>query len=194
MSKGKVLDLFCGLGGWSEGFALEGFDVTGVDIVDVGYPYKLILKDIRELDGNDFKGYDVIVGSPPCRDFSQITTTERALHWRIPVDPQRGLELVKAFLRIVEEAKPRYWLMENVPGLVRHFKPPVMRVRIARTMTRCFWGDFPMFLVSQDWQRPNSEDIKGPNRSWVRAKILDGTSRPFARVIAQSLPLRNPLP
>ena len=34
----KVLDLFCGMGGWSVGFHREGFDCLGVDIIEAGFP------------------------------------------------------------------------------------------------------------------------------------------------------------
>ncbi len=70
-----LLDVFCGLGGVSDGFAMEGFDVLGIDIEDMpskGYKHKFLRTDIRDLKGEDFRGYDVIWGSPPCRDFSQF--------------------------------------------------------------------------------------------------------------------------
>ncbi len=42
----KMLDCFCGMGGVSDGFILEGFDVTGIDIVDapkmLGYKHRFI--------------------------------------------------------------------------------------------------------------------------------------------------------
>jgi len=62
----KLLDLCCGFGFWSIGFYREGFDCTGVDIVDVGYPYKLVLEDIRNYHPKE--SYDVIVASPPCTE------------------------------------------------------------------------------------------------------------------------------
>ena len=37
-----VLDLFCGLGGWSKGFAELGFECTGLDIKNLGYPFRFI--------------------------------------------------------------------------------------------------------------------------------------------------------
>ena len=38
----KVLELFCGLGGWSKAFVEAGHDCTGIDIKKLGYPYKFI--------------------------------------------------------------------------------------------------------------------------------------------------------
>ena len=71
----KILDCFCGLGGVSDGFALEGFDVTGIDIEDMpskGYKHRFIRADIRDLKGEDYRGYDVVWGSPPCREFQGL--------------------------------------------------------------------------------------------------------------------------
>jgi tRNA/tmRNA/rRNA uracil-C5-methylase (TrmA/RlmC/RlmD family) len=47
------LDLFCGMGGWSIGFHREGYRCVGVDIVDVGYPYELVLSDVCDFHITD---------------------------------------------------------------------------------------------------------------------------------------------
>ena len=87
----RMLDVFCGLGGVSDGFALEGFDVTGIDIEDMpakGYKHRFIHADVRDLKGKDYHGYDVIWGSPPCRDFSQIGVLY-GKRWKNPPNPQK---------------------------------------------------------------------------------------------------------
>ena len=87
----SALDLYCGLGGWSDGLALEGFDCLGVDIdprVRQYYRHPLIIADIHTLDGHRFTGYDLIVGSPPA-----------------------GERRAEKFRRFVADAQPRYWLM-----------------------------------------------------------------------------------
>jgi len=62
----KALDLFCGLGGWSDGLSIEGFEILGVEInqeiADL-YNHPVIVADVRDLNGKDFQGYDLIVGS-----------------------------------------------------------------------------------------------------------------------------------
>ena len=182
----RLLDLFCGMGGWSEGFHAEGFYCLGVDVVDVGYPYDLILQDVRTINGKMFRGFDVIVGSPPCRDFSQITSIGRK-KWKNPPNPQKGLELVYAFLRIVKEARPRFWVMENVVGLCKYLdlKPKVVTY-ISPTRKRAFWGNFPPFLIPCV-NTPKVQDVKGKFRSWLRAKIPFHVSRAFARAIKKLL-------
>jgi len=187
----KCLDLFCGLGGWSEGFALEGFEVLGIEIepkIAKLYPYDVIVQDVKTLNGELFKDYDVIVGSPPCRDFS-ITTYFGWKKWKDPPNPLRGLELVAHFLRIVKEAKPKIWLMENVPRLEKFMlepKPKVRNAKLSGTMKRSFWGDFPLFLIPQA-KKELINKTKGSYRKWLRAKIPLPISRSFAKVCKNKL-------
>jgi hypothetical protein len=70
-------DLFCGLGGWTEGLLAEGYDVTGFDIEaheydGEKYPARLVLQDVMTLDGARLKDADLIVASPPCQEFSYM--------------------------------------------------------------------------------------------------------------------------
>src|SRR6266581_3173589 len=72
MSQPLAIDLFCGLGGWAEGFLAEGYDVVGFDIErhdygTGGYPAQLVLQDVTTLHGSQFREAAVIVASPPCQ-------------------------------------------------------------------------------------------------------------------------------
>lgn len=72
-----AIDLFCGLGGWAEGFLAEGFKVIGFDVEQHdygtgGYPGQLVIQDVLTLHGSQFKGATVIVASPPCQEFSYM--------------------------------------------------------------------------------------------------------------------------
>lgn len=71
------IDLFCGLGGWAEGFLAEGCEVTGFDVErhdygTGGYPGQLVLQDVRTLHGWQFRDAACIVASPPCQEFSYM--------------------------------------------------------------------------------------------------------------------------
>lgn len=75
--KPYVVDLFCGLGGWSKGFLNEGYDAYGFDIErhqygGKRYPGQLILQDARTLHGRQIASCAAIVASPPCQEFSYM--------------------------------------------------------------------------------------------------------------------------
>ncbi len=148
----RAIDLYCGLGGWSDGLVDAGLEVVGVEVrEDLAKLYKhpVVIADVRELNPNMFKGYDLVIGSPPCRDFSAQARCafRKGNPWKTPPDPQgKGMELINAFLNFVDVAKPRYWLMENVREVKKYLNlEPVMEVKIAGNKWRCFWGNFPWF-------------------------------------------------
>src|SRR5262245_57560831 len=106
----KVLDLCCGLGGWSKGFAANGFECEGIDNRDLGYPYRFIHKDLFDFEPSGH--YDVIVASPPCSEFS--TAKYYAYGTQKELD---GLQLVDRVQYLIHKLKPRFWIMENVKHL-----------------------------------------------------------------------------
>jgi C-5 cytosine-specific DNA methylase len=90
----RVLDLFCGVGGASKGYADAGFEVVGVDInPQPDYPYEFIQADAlhtRSLFGR----FDVIRASPPCQRDAAITRgTNQHLRHTYPdlIGPVRAL-------------------------------------------------------------------------------------------------------
>ena len=204
----KLLDCFCGMGGVSDGFALEGFDVTGIDIVDapkmLGYKHRFIQADMLTLKGEDYRGYDVVWGSPPCRDFSYLTFIF-GKKWKQPPNPAKGMNLVNCYLNFVKKAKPKFWIMENVSRLSEYtyLFPPRQISKVAPTMRRAFWGNFPTFLMpmtnkpilrhigskqySNDPKEFHSHD---PLQSWKRARIPLACSRAFAKACREQLEVK----
>ena len=184
----RMLDCYCGLGGASEGFHREGFDCTGIDIVNVGYPYRFIEGDMNLLKGEDYPGYDVIWGSPPCRDFTILNDAT----WKEKKKPERGLILVKKFLAFVAAATPDFWIMENVKGLTQHLKLRPQQISLIGNphKIRAFWGNYPPFLMPiQMGLKPCDQIGKpfGKLRSWERAKIPLAGSLAFARACKTEL-------
>src|SRR5579859_4417092 len=100
-----AIDLFCGLGGWAEGFLSEGYDVIGFDVEKHdygtgGYPGQLVLQDVLTLHGSQFRNATVIVASPPCQAYSY-----RAMPWkRAKALPPPDNTLFEACFRIQREA------------------------------------------------------------------------------------------
>lgn len=87
VKKPLCIDLFCGLGGWAEGFLLEGWDVVGFDITrhaygDLKYPAQLVLQDILTMSPEQLATADAIVASPPCQAYSWL-----AMPWSMSADP-----------------------------------------------------------------------------------------------------------
>lgn len=71
------IDLFCGLGGWTESFLAGGWDCIGFDIKrhdygTGGYPAQLVLQDVLTLHGSQFRNAGIIVASPPCENYSYM--------------------------------------------------------------------------------------------------------------------------
>jgi hypothetical protein len=205
----KVLDLFCGMGGWSVGFHREGFKCYGLDNVDVGYPYELIQRDIREFSlasGWHYKNgspvIDVIVAGPPCTEFSHLTKLSWKKGQRGPPDPAKGMELVKETQRLIQEASPIFWAVENVQGALEYFEPlwgpPKLNAR-----PWYLWGNFPtpklpdgQYLkgVHRETKRGNAlglpEDFPfDPLRSWRRARLPVFLSQAIARECKSALTL-----
>jgi hypothetical protein len=147
-----VHDLYCGLGGWAEGFLSEGYEVHGYDIEkhDYGtgtYPGNLILCDVRSIHGSQLKDAAVIVASPPCQEPSY-----RAMPWKRAKalnaigPPHNFIELFNACFRIQREASEaagRYipLIVENVCGAQRW----VGRARW-HFGSYYLWGDVPALM------------------------------------------------
>ena len=121
----NIIDLFAGCGGMSLGFRMSGFTAVAASEIDewAGDTYtfnhpesKLIRGDIREVRDWDaviprkFKAnIDGVVGGPPCQGFSLSGSRDRH-------DPRNSLFM--DFVRCLKHYQPRFFVMENVRGLL----------------------------------------------------------------------------
>ena len=113
----KGVDLFCGCGGMSRGFENAGFDiVAGFDnwkpairVYEANFTHPVIEQDLSKVEDSveKIKPYhpDVIIGGPPCQDFSTAGYQ----------DETRGRAILSVcYSRIICALLPKYFVMENV--------------------------------------------------------------------------------
>lgn len=123
----KMIDLFCGAGGLSLGFSQEGFitslanDIQDccVDTYAHNHPETprdhIVLGDIKDVVRNlekllDGRSVDIVVGGPPCQGFSM------ANRQRLIDDPRNYL--YKSYVEVVKKVRPKFFVMENVKGML----------------------------------------------------------------------------
>lgn len=147
--KPVCIDLFCGLGGWSDGFIAEGYECVGYDIEahdygTGGYPGKLMQQDVRSIHGSEFAHAAIIVGSSPCQEFSY-----RAMPWsraKALGPPLLGMELFNHQFRIRREASEAAG--RHIPMVVENVRGAQKWVGDARWHYGSFylWGDVPALM------------------------------------------------
>ena len=115
-----VVDLFCGAGGFSEGFRQQGFDIIyaadnwgpAIRTFRANHPNARIVKaNLMNLSADKLPKADVLIGGPPCTEFSGSNSGRNR-------DIESGMALVVRFLYFVHSLRPRWWVMENVPRLL----------------------------------------------------------------------------
>ncbi len=111
-----MIDLFAGAGGMSVGFHRAGFhsvlavefDHWAAETYRANFHSEVFEGDIADL--NFFPKADVIIGGPPCQGFSPLGKNP-------PNDPRN--RLWREYLRAVEQMRPKVFVMENVPELLK---------------------------------------------------------------------------
>ncbi|KAB2174511.1 DNA cytosine methyltransferase [Staphylococcus epidermidis] len=122
--KHKILDLFCGAGGLSLGFKNADFEIFGgvewdekamethTKNFQTSYHFS---GDISKINNNTIKHklntVDGIIGGPPCQGFSSANR-----YLKDEDDPRNALFF--EYLRFVEIIKPKFFVIENVPGIL----------------------------------------------------------------------------
>lgn len=181
MSRPLAIDLFCGLGGWTEGLLAEGYEVIGFDIErheygDEKYLAQLVLQDVLTIHGKQFKDAALIVASPPCQAYSY-----RAMPWKKAkaLGPPDN-SLFEACFRIQREAiEAAGHFIPLVVENVRGAQPWVGRSRWNYGSFH-LWGDVPALMPMAkgaglkgiphrpSGHRTNSEEngVKAPGMNW----------------------------
>ena len=120
----NTLSLFSGCGGLDLGFEQAGFKICVANEVDptiyetfkVNHPNTFLIEgDIRNISKSDIEKYmdgkiDGIIGGPPCQSWSEAGSLKG-------INDERG-QLFFDYIRILKEFKPKFFLAENVSGML----------------------------------------------------------------------------
>ena len=167
----RAIDLYAGIGGWSLGLRLAGVEVVAsyewwqpaVDTHNGNHGGTLKTIDVRQLRLKDLpSNIDLVVGSPPCTEFSYSNRGGGG-------DLDEGLKDLVRFLEVVEHLKPKFWALENVPRVAHVLergmsdaKHPLYRFRglgmqietidfsdygTPQSRRRCIAGNIPFDLI-----------------------------------------------
>lgn len=188
------IDLYCGLGGWAEGFLSKGYRVVGFDIerhnYGVGsYPGELAIQDVRTLKGFQFKDAACIVASPPCQCYSYMSMPWKRAK-KMAEEYRRGMrdvkeltELFDTCFRIQKEASEAAG--RHIPMVVENVKGAQPWVGKAKGKFGSFylWGDVPEMM-------PNSNSTKGQGRNFQFWAKYGVTSPSFKGIVREAHVLR----
>lgn len=123
MARPLLLDLFCGAGGCSVGYARAGFEVVGIDnAAQPRYPYRFVQADalrvLRERPDWILKYFDAVHASPPCHHYSTGTKHRKNAGIQYP-------DLLPETQHLLRMLGLPY-VIENVPGARSLLRDPIM--------------------------------------------------------------------
>ncbi len=189
-----MIDLFSGLGGASEAmYQSDEWSVLRYDNnPNLGYVPATTICDLKEFQIKCRHEIELIWASPPCQDFSNAYDAPRPAARRAGEDFEADLSLVKRAIEIIDELKPRYWIIENVIGAIKHFEPflgPPRQIIGSFVL----WGNMPFLHVDNFNHTKTGVDPGGSNplRSNVRAKIPLELSQALRRAVESQTQLSD---
>lgn len=202
MTRPLAIDLFCGLGGWTEGLLAEGYDVVGFDIErheygERRYPAQLVVQDVLTLHGSQFRDAALIVASPPCQAYSWM-----AMPWKLAKAKAAAIRsdttgqmladlnrLFDACFRI--QAQASLAAGRHIPMIVENVRGAIPWVGRSRWNWGSFhlWGDVPALM-------PFTSHVKQAGVNWQATKVpgfrFDGSGKSFQTASVSETDIKSP--
>lgn len=198
----KVASLFCGCGGSDLGilggfsylenhydkldfdivYAID-FDPKVVETYNANFAHKAICGDVCEADFSNMGNIDVLVGGFPCQSFSTLNPTKDTNDARA--------NLYKQIARFLNEKKPKYFVCENVKGLITLQKGEII-TKIKKAFENCGYRVDYQLLKAVDFGIPQRRErvfIVGTRNDinktykFPTATIENGEFTPLSKVI-----------
>lgn len=129
MSDFRVVSLFSGAGGMDLGFEKAGFDIVwandffkeAVESYKKNVSKNVVYGDITKIDSSEIPDdIDLVIGGFPCQGFS-VANTKRSMK------DERNF-LYKEMLRVIKDKNPKFFVAENVKGLLSMEKGKVFEM------------------------------------------------------------------
>lgn len=192
----RAIDLYSGIGGWSLGLEMAGIDVVASyewwsKANQTNYKnnrHTATEIDIRQLRLADIpKDIDIVVGSPPCTQFSFANRGGSG-------DIEDGLKDIAKFLEVVNYVRPKFWAMENVPRVASiienemriggrlaqfaHLNPTIQIIDtcewgVPQRRQRCIVGNFDFNLLNSYKQYTKKRTLGDVILALSEATVVD---------------------
>ena len=147
----KFIDLFSGIGGFRSALELSGHECIAYSEIDkyAKQSYQAMYDTENEIDLGDITNIsqeylsrfkeenDIVVGGSPCQSFSLAGS-------RKGFEDTRGT-LFFEYAKVVKETQPKYFLFENVKGMMSHDKGNTIRVVLETFNQLGYYIDFNVF-------------------------------------------------
>ena len=198
----KVASLFCGCGGSDLGiignFSYLGkeykklnfdivysidFDQKAVETYNANFSHKAICGDVCEADFSNIGDIDVLVGGFPCQSFSTVNPTKDTNDARA--------NLYKQIVRFLNEKQPKYFVCENVKGLMTLQKGAIIN-KIEKEFRECGYSVKHKLVKAVEFGVPQRRErviIVGIRNdiykeyNYPKALLVEGSYTPLSKVI-----------
>jgi len=170
----SLLDIFCGVGGWSKSFAARGWNCVGVDMAALGYPWRLEQRDALTLPRDWIDSFDAVVMSPPCEEFARawlpwLRGDKQPAKWALDL-LEWSVALCDRPRRIVECSN---FAARHVPGAIR-------------CESYSLWGDVPLLMPVLPRGKMAKSGMRPELRAEIPAALAETVERHFSMANAEA--------